>query len=105
MNRVLGMLGLAKRAGRTSAGAFACEGMIKTKKAKLVLLARDASENTKKAVRNSCGYYGVRLLELSDMASLGRATGGGDKAVVSVNDENFAKAISDKYILFETEKG
>ncbi|MGN1115060.1 MAG: L7Ae/L30e/S12e/Gadd45 family ribosomal protein [Candidatus Ornithomonoglobus sp.] len=105
MNKVFGMLGLAKRAGKVSTGAFVCGNMIKSRKAKLVLLAGDAAPNTKKAVRNSCKYYNVKLIEISDMASLGHATGGGERAVVSVNDENFAKAISDKYILCETEKG
>lgn len=105
MNKVFGMLGLAKRAGKISTGAFVCGNMIKSRRAKLVLLAGDAAPNTKKAIKNSCKFYHVKLIELSDMAELGRATGGGDRAVVSVNDENFAKAISDKYILCETEKG
>ena len=39
------------------------------------------------------------------MESLGHITGGGDRAVVSVNDNNFAKAISDIFISSEAEKG
>jgi ribosomal protein L7Ae-like RNA K-turn-binding protein len=99
------MLGLAKRAGKVSTGAFICGNMIKSRKARLVILAEDAAPNTKKSIINSCRYYNVKFIEMSDMASLGHATGGGERAVVSINDDNFAKAISDKYILCETEKG
>lgn len=105
MKKLFGMIGLAKRAGKISTGAFICEKMIKSCRAKLVILAGDASENTKKSIKNSCEYYKVNIIEISDMASLGHATGGGDRAVVSVNDNNFAKAILDIYILSEPEKG
>lgn len=105
MNKLYGMLGLAKRAGKVSTGAFICDKMIKSHRAKLVLLASDASENTKKAVRDSCCFHKVKLIELSDMSTLGHYTGGGDRAVVSINDNNFADAISDIYILSETKKG
>lgn len=107
MKKLFGMLGLAKRAGKVSTGAFVCDKMIRSKRAKLVILASDASENTKKSVTDSCAYYNIKLIELSDMAGLGHITGGGERAVVSVNDNNFAKAISDIYdnISCETEKG
>lgn len=105
MNKIFGMLGLAKRAGKVSTGAFICTKMIRSGRAKLVILAGDAAENTKKAVSDSCRFYKVKLIEYSDMAELGHATGGGERAVVSVNDYNFAKAILDIFISCETEKG
>ena len=103
MNKLLGMLGLAKRAGKLSVGAFVCDKMIRSGRARLVILACDASQNTKKSVTDSCKYYNIKMIEISDMSALGHATGGGEKAVVSVNDNNFARAISD--IICEAEKG
>lgn len=106
MKKFFGMLGLAKRAGKLSTGAFICDKMIRSQKAKLVILAYDASENTKKAISDSCKYYKIRLIEPQiSMDELGHATGGGDRAVVSVNDYNFAKAILDIFLSCETEKG
>lgn len=105
MKKLLGMLGLAKRAGKVSTGAFVCDKMIKSRRARLVILAHDASDNTKKSVTDSCVFYNIKLIEASDMASLGQFTGGGERAVVSVNDDNFAKAISDIFISCEAEKG
>ena len=105
IERLLNMIGLARRAGKVSTGAFVCGKMIKSRRARLVILARDASENTKKTITDSCRFYKIRVIEISDMEHLGHITGGGDRAVVSVNDNNFAKAISDIYISSETEKG
>lgn len=106
MKKLLNMLGLAKRAGQIATGSFICEKMIKSRSAKLVVLACDASDNTKKAIKDACEYYKVRLIEVSDMESLGYAVGAQAlRAVISVNDDNFAKAITDIYSSIEIEKG
>lgn len=106
MNKLLNMLGLAKRAGKISQGSFICTKTIKSGIAELVIVATDASENTKKSIRNSCDFYKIELIEYSQMSELGHAIGAGaPRSVVSVNDKNFAKAILDLYILIETEKG
>ena len=102
MNKLLNMLGLAKRAGKVSTGSFICEKMIKSKSAKLIVLAVDAAENTKKAITNSCSFHNIKIIEYSDMSALGRAVGASaPRAVISVNDSNFANAILDIYISIE----
>ncbi len=96
MKNILGMIGLAKRAGALSVGAVACEASIKSRTAKLVIVAVDASDNSRKTVKDSCSYYKIPCLEFSDMENLGRFSGGGEKAVIAVNDENFASALIQK---------
>ncbi len=99
MTKLLNMIGLAKRAGKISTGSFICEKMIKSRTAKLVVLACDASENTKKTIGDGCKFYGVEMIEAADMDSLGHAVGADAlRAVISVNDNNFAKAILDIYL-------
>lgn len=98
MNKFHGMLGLAKRAGKVSTGAFICEKMIKSREAKLVILACDASDNTAKSISDCCTHNNVTLIQASTMSELGHYVGAkADRAVVSVNDKNFAKAILDIY--------
>lgn len=88
---------MAKRAGKISTGGFICSKKIKSKEAKLVITASDASDNTKKAAADSCRYYKVKYIETASMAELGKYTGSSSgRAVVSVNDNNFAKAILDR---------
>ncbi|MCC8169770.1 MAG: ribosomal L7Ae/L30e/S12e/Gadd45 family protein [Oscillospiraceae bacterium] len=95
--RRLGMSGTAKRAGPVPTGEFICAKSIKAGIAKLVIIACDASDNTKKSLTNSCKYYNVRHIECGTMADLGKYTGSSERAVVSVNDNNFAKAILDRF--------
>ena len=99
MIKLLNMIGLAKRAGKVSTGSFICEKMIKSRTAKLVVLASDASENTKKTIGDGCKFYGVKMIETADMDALGHAVGADAlRAVISVNDSNFANAILDIYL-------
>lgn len=98
MKKLLGMLGLAKRAGKVSTGTFICEKMIKSKTAKLIILAEDASANTAKTIKDACNYNNIKMIQCSNMSDLGHFVGAGaDRAVISVNDNNFANAILDIY--------
>ncbi|MBP3361134.1 MAG: ribosomal L7Ae/L30e/S12e/Gadd45 family protein [Clostridia bacterium] len=96
MDKVLGMIGLAKRAGAVSAGGFLCTDAIKKRTARLVIIAADASEKSKKSIIDSCIFYKIPFLEFSVKDELGRYSGGGEKSVISINDRNFAEAIIKK---------
>ena len=48
MNKFFSLLGLCKRAGKLVAGAVAAEQAVRKKQAFLLILAQDASKNTKK---------------------------------------------------------
>lgn len=91
------MIGMAKRAGKTQTGGFICEKAIKSGASKLIIMAEDISENSFKSIKNSCEHYNVKFITYGDKDSLGTFTGGGDRAVVSINDANFADAVLKKY--------
>lgn len=96
MDKALGMLGLAKRAGRVVTGEFACDKAIKNGQSRLIIIARDISENGRKAVCDACRYYGVEWIEYGTAEELGKITGADQRCVVSINDENFKNAILSK---------
>ena len=50
-NKVLSLLGLATKAGKVASGEFSTEKSVKTGKGFLVLVADDASQNTRKSSR------------------------------------------------------
>ena len=58
-DKILSLIGLATKAGKTVSGEFSTEKSVKTGKGYLVLVAADASENTQKKFRNMCGFYEV----------------------------------------------
>ena len=50
------MIGLATKAGKVASGEFSVEKMVKSNKAYLVIVADDASDNTKKMFTNMCTF-------------------------------------------------
>ena len=59
MNRALSMISLATKAGKTKSGEFMTEKEVKEGRAHLVIVADDASDNTKKKFKNMCDFYEV----------------------------------------------
>lgn len=96
-DRVLSMLGLARRAGAVSMGAFMTERLIQSGECKLLILATDAAGNNRKKFRGSASYYKLPLIEYSTKEELSRALGRENVVVAGVSDANFAKAIQAKY--------
>ena len=97
MDNVLGMIGLAKRAGKVVTGAEICEAAVKKGKSHLIIIAEDISENGKKAICDCCKFYKVGFIEYGKKSDLGRFTGSDERAVVSINDRGFAKTMLDKF--------
>ena len=92
-NKVLSLIGLATKAGKTVSGEFSTEKSVKTGKGFLALVADDASENTKKKFRNMCDYYKVPIYFYEDKDTLGHAMGKEFRASLAILDEGFAKEI------------
>ncbi len=93
MNKIVSLLGLARRAGKLVFGYDAVVGSIKEEKAKLLLIACDMSPKTKKNVKFEADKFGISLFELPcDIEEI--TAGIGKKAgVVAITDENFAQGI------------
>lgn len=92
-DRVLALIGLATKAGRTVSGEFMTEREVKTGRAALVIVAGDSSENTKKKFRDMCEFYKVPIYFYGDKDTLGHAMGKEFRASLAVLDEGFAKGI------------
>ena len=92
-HKVLSLIGLATKAGKTVSGEFSTEKSVKTGKGFLVIVAEDASENTRKKFQNMCDFYEVPVYFFSNKEELGRFCGKQFRASIAVQDENFAKAI------------
>lgn len=92
-NKALSMLGLATKAGKTVTGEFSTEKAVKEGRACMVLVASDASDNTKKKFLNMCNYYHVTIRVFSDKISLGNACGKEFRASVAITDTGLAGAI------------
>ena len=92
-DKVLSLVGLATKAGKTASGEFCTEREVKAGKAKLVIVAEDASDNTKKKFHNMCDYYQVPIRSYDGKEVLGHAMGKELRASLAVLDEGFARSI------------
>lgn len=102
-NKILSLAGLAMKAGKVASGEFATEKAVKTGLARVVLVAEDASDNTKKMFVNMCDYYKVPLYLYGDKETLGAAIGRQYRASLALTDEGFAKAIMKEIEKMKTE--
>ena len=64
-----------------------------TEKAQLVIIAQDASDNTKKSITNSCKYYNVTYYICGTKDTIGHALGNSYNATVCVTDAGFGAKI------------
>lgn len=91
--KVLSLLGLARRAGKLTLGFDPVADSVKTGQSRLVLMTSDISPKTEKELRFSLRDSEIQLLSIPfDMESTGRALGKAAK-IISVNDEGFAVSV------------
>lgn len=95
-DKVLSMLSIAAKAGRIASGEFMTEQKVKDGCACLVIVAEDASFNTKKNFHDMCTYYKVPILDYGSKEGLGHAIGKELRASVAVLDSGFADSIMKK---------
>ena len=92
-DRILNMIGLAKKAGRCRGGSYQVESSIKSYEACLIVAACDASPNTKKHLMDMCSYRDIPICFYSTKEQIGKYTGKDEAAAAAILDEGFAKKI------------
>lgn len=79
-----------------------CLDKIKFKKAKLVVITEDASNNNKERFKRICEENNIPFYEYGKKDEISFAIGKSNKSVVAILDNNFAKSIIK---MFEDLKG
>lgn len=89
----LNFLGLAMRAGKIKSGESVILTELKKQRLQLVLIANDASDNTKKTLVNKCQTYQIPYRIVSDRFALGDALGKASRVNIGITDQGFAKKL------------
>lgn len=92
-DRVLSLLSIAAKGRNVVSGGFTVEKTVKSGKAFLVIVALDASDNTKKMFQNMCEFYEVPIVWYGTKDTLGHAIGRQMRANIAVTDPGLAKSI------------
>ncbi len=94
MDRLLSMLGIAQKAGKVVSGGFLCEKAVKSRQARLVILAGDAQKNTVSTISNKCTFYNVPFGFYGTKETLGHAIGKEERSCVAITDQGLADSIN-----------
>lgn len=94
MNKVLGLLGFASKAGKLSYGFDAVHTALSQKKSKLLLIANDVSPKSQKEVLFFGDKFKTKTIVLDecDMQMLSHAVGR-KCGIISVNDDSFSQGL------------
>ena len=81
------------KAGKLAYGTDMCLDKIKFNKAKMVIVAEDASDNTKEKFSKICEEKKIPIYIFGNKFELSRSIGKDNKTVFTILDGNFSKSI------------
>ncbi|MFW5893228.1 MAG: L7Ae/L30e/S12e/Gadd45 family ribosomal protein [Bacillota bacterium] len=91
--RILGLLGLAARAGGVIDGSERVLAALRKSHKPIVFLASDAGGNTAKKIHDKCAFYQIELNERFTKEALSKAVGKKNRTVLAVTDQRFVKPL------------
>ncbi len=105
MDKILSMIGLAKKAGKLEVGEEPTAAAARARSARLLLLADDAAENSYRRLRHFADAGQCLYLRLpATKEALGRAVGRTSCAMAAVTDIGFAEAIAKRLAAQDPER-
>ena len=90
---VLGILGLARRAGSAVTGTGAVRDAVRSGSARFVLLAEDAAAGQVGKVENLLQHRAVPWVTWGSQEELGRAVGAAPLSAIAIMDDGFARRL------------
>lgn len=93
VKKIYSWFGLARRAGFLVSGDDTTIKEVKKKNLYLVILAEDASDNTKKLFEDKCSFRNIDCYHFGNKVEIGGAIGKSPRAVLGIKDKNMALQI------------
>ncbi len=92
------LLGFATRAGKTFSGVEQVLKAVRSGKARLVVVAEDASEASKKKIQDKAAYYGIDCIYIETVDVISSIIGKSNRVCVAIIDQHFADCIMKEYL-------
>ncbi len=93
-SKAMSYLGFAAKARKIVNGYNTCIFMMEKRKVKLLILADDLAENSKKKMVSAAQKYAVPYKIFGNMDEISQITGTSGKGIFAITDDNFANVIS-----------
>jgi len=103
-DKVFSYLGFAAKSRNMVTGYNTCEMMMARRKIKLLIVAEDLAENTKKKMTQQCDKYNIDLKIFGKSEILSQKTGNSGKGIFGITDSHFAKIISEEIDRIQSER-
>ena len=91
--KIIGLLGLAHRAGYIAAGAMATERALLSGRCRLLLVAVDTAPETQKRLDAMTSQTNTPVFRVLSKLQLGTAVGKSPKAALAITDTGFAGSL------------
>lgn len=91
--KVMGLLHIARKAGKLKLGFDACERSMFAGISKLVIVATDISDKTRQRLDNLTEDTNIRKVEFGTKDLYGTEFNIRNVAIISIEDKNFAKGV------------
>lgn len=88
-----GIFGLARRSRALLVGTKACEEALEMKTAKLIIIAKDAGNSTRRNFYHLAKKNNVEIIDIYSKKNLGQLVGFREAAVLVVIDSNFCEVL------------
>ncbi len=102
-NKLKTMISFCKRSGNLLSGDVQVSNAMSKKKAKLIIIAEDVSENNKKNFVSKCEHHKADYLIFGQREEINELIGDYNKTVFCVIDDNFANRIKELILAEQTE--
>lgn len=87
------MLGISAKAGKVVCGADATIEDIEKHRVQLIIIAKNASERTKKNIGCICDKNNIQMLEFGNIDEISKAIGKNNKAIIGIKSKSLSKEI------------
>ena len=96
-NKILGLIGLSARARKICFGTDSTQQEIQKGKVKLIIVAENSSDRTKRKFTQLCEKNNIPILIYNNIDNISKSIGKENKAVIGIKEINIAKEIEKIY--------
>ena len=103
-DKITNLLGLASKSGKLISGEDTCKREVQGNRVDLVIVAEDASDNTKKLFSDKTNFRGIPLKYFGTKDELGVWIGKMPRAVIAIKDRGFSTKLIEYIELYADSK-
>lgn len=94
-DRFYSFLGIIKKSGNLVSGYNSCEADIKKDRCKLIIIAEDASENTRERFIKLCETRNIKYVTCGFKEKLGACIGKDETSVMGIKNDGMSRVVLD----------